>query len=75
MVPVAQWQSASLWMTMLWVRNPSGTPQNRYFCLIGDLGLEKPGSFDFKITSDLGDGTERVRNWSKNDHYNLRKMW
>ncbi len=27
MVPVAQWQSASLWMRRLWVRNPSGTPR------------------------------------------------
>ena len=25
MVPVAQWQSASLWMKMLRVRTPSGT--------------------------------------------------
>jgi hypothetical protein len=37
MVPVAQWQSATLWMWMLWVQAPSGTPlasSNRGgFCL------------------------------------------
>ena len=27
MVPVAQWQSATLWMWMLWVQAPSGTPE------------------------------------------------
>ena len=28
MAAVAQWQSATLWMWMLWVRNPSAAPKN-----------------------------------------------
>ena len=31
MVAVAQWQSATLWMWMLWVQIPSGTPKRPLF--------------------------------------------
>ena len=33
-VPVAQWQSASLWIKLLWVRPPSATPKT---CKIAGL--------------------------------------
>lgn len=41
MVAVVQWQSASLWKKMLWVRVPSATPNNgtrvpaHVYCVIG----------------------------------------
>ena len=43
MVPVAQWQSASLWMKMLRVRTPSGTQgtsQGVFFCLTRSVSCE-----------------------------------
>jgi hypothetical protein len=52
-VPVAQWQSASLWMRRLRVRNPSGTPLEKRptgrFSFILDVLIEVPQSADLRL--------------------------
>ena len=42
MVPVAQWQSATLWMWMLWVQAPSGTPRKARYKNFPGLLILKP---------------------------------
>lgn len=47
MVPVAQWQSASLWMKRLRVRNRPGTPENFHKQFYENFLINRQGKKEF----------------------------